>query len=87
MKNEVEMRGVLIDFDDDDYDVVKELIPWVLSESLEEYNQSFNYGDDDRDDLKFIIGDRIYWFLIDNSGWSEVDLDMIIEIVYEHYEK
>lgn len=87
MRNIAEMEKTLEDFDDDDYDIVKALIPWVFTESYEEYNRSFNLGDSEREGLKFLIGERIYWFLIDIAGWSDVDLDLIMDIVYEYYEK
>ena len=88
MENFLEMVGLLEHYDDSDYDVVKELIPLVFNEALEEYNKEFHFGDYDRDDLKFIIIDRIFWFLIDYSKWTEVvDIDIINDLVYEYYEK
>jgi hypothetical protein len=87
MRNFSEMIEILNNFDKDDYDVVKELIPLVYSESTEEYNQSFHFFDDDKDDLKFIIADRIFWFLIDNAkDWDdEIDLNIILESVEDYF--
>ena len=81
------MLEILERFDDNDYDIVKELIPLVYFDSMAEYNQEFHFGDYDKDDLKFLIIDRIFWFLVDNSKWSEeVDIDIINDLVYEYYE-
>ena len=81
------MIEVLEGFDDNDYDVVKELIPLVYFDSMCEYNETFHPFDYDKDDLKFLIIDRIFWFLIDHSKWSEkVDIDIINDLVYEYYE-
>lgn len=81
------MIEVLEGFDDNDYDVVKELIPLVYFDSISEYNQEFHPFDYNKDDLKFIIVDRIFWFLIDHSKWSEeVDIDIINDLVYGYYE-
>ena len=87
MRNINEMLAVLEQFDYEDYDVIEKLVPLVYSESLEEYNKSFNYFDVDKADLRFIISDRIYWFLIDNSGWGDVDLDFIVSEVDEYFGK
>lgn len=82
------MIDILDTYDDNDYDVVKELIPLVYSDSMDEYNQTFHFFDFDKDDLKLLILDRIFWFLIDHSKWSEgVDIDVIKNLVYEYYEK
>ena len=81
------MIDVLDKYDDNDYDVVKELIPLVYFDSMDEYNQTFHFFDFDKDDLKFLIVDRIFWFLIDYCKWSEgVDIDIINSLVYEYYE-
>lgn len=89
MRNLNEMLELLNNFDSDDYDIVKELIPLVYSESKEEYDKSFNFFDDDKEDLKFIISDRIFWFLVDNTiDWEEeIDLDTIIIIVDEYFKR
>ena len=88
MQNFLEMVELLEHYDPNDYDVVKELIPLIFSESLGEYNREFHFGDYNKDDLKFIIIDRIFWFLVDNSKWTEeIDIDIINELVYEYYEK
>ena len=82
------MIDILEKYDDNDYDVVKELIPLVYFDSMDEYNQTFHFFDFDKDDLKFLIVDRIFWFLIDYCKWSEgVDIDIINDLVYEYYEK
>ena len=82
------MIDILDKYDDNDYDVVKELIPLVYFDSMDEYNQTFHFFDFDKDDLKFLIVDRIFWFLIDYCRWSEgVDIDIINSLVYEYYEK
>lgn len=82
------MIDILDKYDDNDYDVVKELIPLVYFDSMDEYNQTFHFFDFDKDDLKFLIVDRIFWFLIDYCKWSEgVDIDIINSLVYEYYEK
>ena len=81
-----EMLEVLEKFDDSDYDVVTKLIPLVYHDSMVEYNQTFHFFDDNKDDLKFIIADIIFWFLVDNSKWSEeVDIEIINDLVYEYY--
>lgn len=89
MRNFNEMLQVLNSFDSDDYDVVEKLIPLIYSESVGEYNQNFNFFDFNKDDLKFIIADRIFWFLVDNAtDWEEeIDIDIIVNLVYEHFER
>ena len=82
------MIDILDKYDDNDYDVVKELIPLVYFDSMDEYIKTFHFFDFDKDDLKFLIVDRIFWFLIDYCRWSEgVDIDIINSLVYEYYEK
>lgn len=78
------MDEVLNNWDLEDYDAIKELIPFVFKESYEEYNRSFNFGDEDRDDLKFIIAERIWVYLLDYSDWNP-DLDTIMEEVDKYY--
>jgi len=88
MDNLDEMLEVLERYDDNDYDVTKELIPLVYHDAFEEYNKDFHFGDYNKDDLKYLILERIFWFLIDYAEWSEtVDINIITEIVYEYYEK
>lgn len=83
-----EMLLILDTFDSEDYDVVKKLIPFVFTESLEEYNKSFNLGDDDRGGLRYLITERIFWFLVDNTIWENgVDIDAVNDVVEEYYNK
>lgn len=80
-------KEILSKYDEDDHDVVRELIPLFYSESLEEYNKSFNTFDVDKSDLRFIISDKIFWFLIDDSGWENVDIELVADIVDDYYGK
>jgi len=81
------MLGILLDYASKDYNVVKSLIPYVYSESLAQYNTSFNF-DYDKSDLKFIIADKIFWFLNDNTDWDGgVDMDIVVQKIDEYYEE
>ena len=82
------MLEILEGYDSEDYDVVKLLIPHVYSESLAEYNTSFNLFDYDKSDLRFIIADKIFWFLTDNTKWDDgVDMDIVVQLIDEYYER
>lgn len=79
------MEEVLETFDKEDYDVVKELIPYVYEEAWEEHvedNQMFGASRADCT-FHFNIADRIFWFLIDQK-W-EADIDFVLEEVEKYF--
>lgn len=82
------MDEIIKSYDEEDYDVVKEMIPCFFNEAWTEYNSTFNLPYSSRKDptFAFLVAERIYIYLLDSKFWNNVDLDIIMEITEKHFD-
>lgn len=81
------MEEIVNNFDIEDYDIVKELIPFVKDDAWKEYISNYSFtGYTPKDPVfAFHVAERIYEFLLEI--WGRVaDLDIILEEVEELYD-